>query len=180
MMPKRVSLFCSSNDQISDMYFSEAEILGRGLAEMGVEIVFGGACLGVMGRIADTALAHGGKVIGVIPEYLNKKGIVHENLTELIVVSDFYDRKRVMLQGTEAVIAFPGGVGTLDEVTEVIALKQLGEYKAPIYFVNFLDSWQSLFDCLCELKERRMISQELESLYKSFPSSEELINSWLV
>lgn len=180
MIPNRVTIFCSSNEQISDMYFSEAEILGRGLAEMGIEIVFGGSSLGVMGKIADTALAYGGRVVGVIPEFQNKKGIVHKNLTELKVVSDFYDRKRVMLKGTDAVIAFPGGVGTLDEVTEVIALKQLAEYNAPIYFINFLDSWQSLFDCFYELKERRMITQDLDGLYTSYPSSEDLIKSWLV
>ena len=83
-----------------------------------------------------------------------------------------------MLQGTDAVIAFPGGVGTIDEITEIMALKQLGEYNNPIYFVNYLETWQTLFDCFAELKERGMISQDLSALYNSFDTSEGLLKSW--
>lgn len=178
--PRRVTVFCSASAQVSPLYFSEAENLGRLLAENDIEMIYGGACVGLMGKIADTALQYGGRVFGVIPEYLNKPGIAHENLTELNVVSDLLDRKRAMLRGTEAVIAFPGGVGTIDEVTEVMALKQLQEFEGPIYFVNFMESWQALFDCFFELRERGMIAQELGSLYQSFTTSEELIQSWQI
>ena len=178
MKPKRVTVFLSSSQNVSPLYFSELENLARGLAKLNIEIVYGGACVGLMGHMADCALANKGRVFGVIPEYLNQPGIVHEGLTELNVVSDLLDRKRAMLKGTEAVIAFPGGIGTIDEITEVMALKQLGEYQGPIYFVNFLESWQALFDCFYELKERGMISQNLSDLYTEYASSTELLKSW--
>lgn len=160
------------------MYFSEIENLAAGLVRNHIEIVYGGSCVGLMGHLADSVLKMGGCVRGVIPEYLNQKGIVHEGLSELRVVGNLLDRKRSMLEGTDAVIAFPGGVGTMDEITEVMALKQLGEYQKPIYFLNFLDSWQPLFDCFYELKERGMIYEALEDLYTSVPTSSDLFKSW--
>ncbi len=178
MTPKRVTVFCSSSDKVSPIYFSEMENLGRLLAKNNIEIMYGGACVGLMGCLAKEALKHGGKVFGVIPEYLNKKGIVHESLTQLDVVDNLLDRKRKMLQGSDAVIAFPGGIGTIDEVTEIMALKQLNEYENPIYFIDFLDTWKNLFECFAELKERSMISQDLNDIYTNFNTSEDMIKSW--
>jgi uncharacterized protein (TIGR00730 family) len=178
MKPSRVTVFCSSSQKVSPIYFSEMEILATGLAKHGIDIVFGGAQVGLMGCLANTALKNSGRVYGVIPEYLNKPGIVHENLTELMVVNDLLDRKRKMIIGSDAVIAFPGGIGTIDEITEILALKQLGEFNKRIYFINFLDSWQMLFDCFKELKERDMIMDDLDHLYVSFDTSQELLKSW--
>lgn len=175
-MIKRVTVFCSSSDTASPMFFSEMENLSKCLVEAEIEIVYGGAKVGLMGRLADSVLQHKGRIYGIIPEYLNHPDIVHNHLTGLKVVSDLLDRKRAMLKGSDAVIAFPGGIGTIDEITEVIALKQLGEYNQPIYFLNFLDAWQPLLDFFVELKQRNMIAQTLADLYKSFESSHDLMN----
>ena len=172
---KRCVVFCSSSNDVSPLYFSEMKILAKGLAKKNVEVVYGGARVGLMGELANSTLEAGGRIKGVIPEYLNKPGIVHEGLTELEIVDNLLDRKRAMLKACDGVIAFPGGVGTIDEITEVMALKQLGEYKGPIFFINFLDSWSMLLEFFEELKVRAMISQPLDQLYQVFPSSEELM-----
>ncbi len=172
---KSVTVFCSSSCEVSPMYFSEMQILAKGLADNSIEVVYGGAKVGLMGSLADSTLKAGGRVKGIIPEYLNKAEIVHSSLTELRVVDNLLDRKRAMLAGADAVIAFPGGIGTIDEITEILALKQLGEYNKPIYFINFLGSWDHLFDFFEELKQRGMISQSLEELYSSFDSSQEFL-----
>lgn len=174
-MLKSVVVFCSASDKVSPMYFSEMWKLGQCLAKHQIDIVFGGSKAGLMGALADSALKHNGRVIGVIPEYLNKPGIVHEGLTELIVVSDLLDRKRKMLSLADAAIASPGGVGTIDEITEVMALKQLGEHQKPIVFHNFLSFWNPLLEYFEELSFRSMIHQDLRSSLIIRESAQEVL-----
>jgi len=156
------------------------EQFASGLAKAGHKVVYGGACVGLMGHLADVALSHGGVVRGVIPKYINKKGIVHESLTELLVVDNLLDRKRAMLKESDCAVAFPGGIGTIDEITEALALKQLGEFSGQILFYNFLDSWRPLLDFFEELQLRKMISQPLGQLYNSFDNSEDLLEYLVV
>lgn len=162
---KSLVVFCSASSDVSPLFFSEIELLGHRLAENKIRIIFGGGKVGLMGRLADAALERGGEVVGVIPHYLAKPEIVHQGLTELIVVDDLLDRKRKMLSLADGAIASPGGVGTIDEITEVIALKQLQEHAKPIVFHNFLDFWRPLLDFFEELHARRMIHQELGDLF---------------
>lgn len=171
---KSVVVFCSSSSDVSPAFFSEIETLGRELAHHQIQIVYGGAKVGLMGRLADVALAHGGKVVGVIPRYLARPEIVHSGLTKLVVVDDLLDRKKKMLSMADGAVAAPGGIGTIDEITEVIALKQLGEHSKPIFFHNFLDFWQPLFDYFVELQARRMIHQDLSDLYMVYDEAQKL------
>jgi len=174
---KSVVVFCSSSNEVSPIYFSEIERLAAELAKNKIRIVYGGGHLGLMGRLADVALAHGGEVVGVIPHYLAKPGILHPGLTEIIVVDDLLDRKKRMLSLADAAIASPGGVGTIDEITEVIALKQLHEHNKPIYFHNFLDFWRPMLNYFEELKERHMIRDNLDDLYKVIDEAPELVKA---
>lgn len=178
-MTRSAVVFCSSSDAISPIYFSEITLLAHELVKNKIRIIYGGGRSGLMGRLADAALEKGGEVIGVIPHYLAKPGIQHEGLTELIVVDDLLDRKRKMLSLADVAIASPGGIGTIDEITEVLALKQLGEHVKPVCFHNFLDYWAPLFDYFEELRARHMIHQELHDLYTSFYSAEELVKGVL-
>jgi cytokinin riboside 5'-monophosphate phosphoribohydrolase len=175
MAKKRVLVFCSSSNKVAPILFSEAENFSKALIQAGYGIVYGGGMPGLMGRIAQTALAHGGEVIGVIPNYLNKPGITQNGLTELIVVDDLLDRKKKMLSLADAVVAFPGGIGTIDEITEALALKQLGETEKPMIFHNFLGFWEPLMDYFKELQERHMISQDLNDLYSSFDETQDVM-----
>jgi len=174
-MNKTVDVFCSSSDQVSPIYFSEMENLARGLAENKIDIVYGGANVGLMGRLATVALKFNGRVTGVIPEYLNTEGIVHSNLSELIVVGNLMDRKRRMAELSDFILAFPGGIGTIDEVTEALALKQLGELDKPILFLNFLNFWDPFFSFLEELQHLGMIRQSFGELFRVFEQSEEVV-----
>ena len=172
---KRVLIFCSSSEDVSPMYFSEMELFAKSLVQADFDVVYGGASCGLMGKLADVCLNAGGKVYGVIPKYLIKPGIVHDDLSDLIVVDKLIDRKQKMLRMSDAVVVFPGGIGTLDEVTEVLALKQLGETQVPICFYNFLDFWSPFLDYLSELKQRHMISQSFNQLFNSLDRHEDVV-----
>ena len=150
-------------------------ILGRELGKAGHQLVYGGAKVGLMGAVADACLKEGGKLLGVIPDYLDKEGIVHENLTEKVVVSDLLDRKKKMLSMADVVISAPGGVGTIDEVTEVMALKQLAEHDKPVVFLNFLGFWNPLLEFFEILRQQNMISQKLEDLVDVKDSAEQIM-----
>lgn len=174
-MSLSVLVFCSSSNKVSPMFFSEMSVLGKELAKAGHKLIYGGARVGLMGAIADAALKEGGHVIGVIPENLDQPGTVHESLTEKIVVSDLLDRKKKMLSMADVVVAAPGGMGTLDEITEVLALKQLQEHDRPVVFMNFMNFWKPFLECFEILIQQNMISQNSEELYDVRDSAEETI-----
>lgn len=175
MHKKSVLVFCSASDEVAPIYFSEIEIFARTLVRAGFRVVYGGGKSGLMGRLADIALAEGGEVVGVIPRYLAQDGILHPNLTELLIVDNLLDRKRKMLELADAAVAFAGGIGTIDEVTEALALKQLGENPKPVVFHNFLQCWDPLFHYFEELRIKKMIYQDPNELYSAFESSREVV-----
>ena len=133
---ENICVFCGSSFGADDIYKEKAEALGKIIANENSTLIFGGSHLGLMGVIADAVLANGGKVIGVIPEYLFNKGIAHTGLTELNVVKDMSDRKSMMIELSDAFIAMPGGYGTLDEITEILSLNQLSMIDKPCALFN--------------------------------------------
>ena len=138
-MNKRIDsicVFCGSSLGNDLIYKEKAEALGKIIAKENSTLVFGGSNLGLMGIIADAVLNNGGKVIGVIPEYLFNKGIAHTGLTELNVVKNMNDRKAMMIGLSDAFIAMPGGYGTLDEITEILSLNQLNMIGKPCSLFN--------------------------------------------
>lgn len=124
------------------------EAFGAGLAERGMRLVYGGGRIGMMGVIADAVLAAGGEVIGVIPEHLNDVEIAHGGASELIVVSSMHARKHRMFTLADAFVAFPGGIGTLDETIEILTWRQLGLHDKPLYLMNHLGYWGPLHDLM--------------------------------
>ena len=149
-----ICVFCGSSFGADDIYKEKAEALGKIIANENSTLVFGGSHLGLMGVIADAVLANGGKVIGVITEYLFNKGIAHTGLTELSVVKDMSDRKAMMIELSDAFIAMPGGYGTLDEITEILSLNQLSMIDKPCALFNiknyFDDYIKQLNHCVKE------------------------------
>jgi uncharacterized protein (TIGR00730 family) len=127
-----------------------AERLGRILAQNDVAIVYGAGGSGSMGRLADGALAEGGRVIGIIPGFMKELEWFHADISEIHLVDDLHDRKRMLIDGADAVVALPGGSGTLDELLEAISLKRLGSFLGPIVLVNT----RGFFDPCIELLER--------------------------
>ena len=132
----RVCVYCASSRQCDAVYLDAAERLGRHLARHQATLVYGGGGTGAMGRLAEGALRTGGAAIGVIPRFMVELEWGHPRLTEMCIVEDMRERKHRMLQGADAVVALPGGCGTLEELFEALTLKRLGKYLGPIVLVN--------------------------------------------
>jgi uncharacterized protein (TIGR00730 family) len=162
---KRVLVFCGSSPGGRPEYAQTAEVLGRLCASRDLEVVYGGAHVGLMGVLADSALAAGGNVIGVIPNRLVEAEIAHAGLTELHVVDTMHERKALMAELSDAVIALPGGTGTLDELFEMFTWSQLGLHRKPIALLDVCDYWQPLLRFLEHaVNERFLRPEQLETL----------------
>lgn len=135
-MLQRICVFCGSNPGHNGAYQQAATELGRLLAAEGIGLVYGGGRVGIMGTLADAALAGGGQVIGILPAAMNRPGIPHPGLTELHIVDSMHNRKATMIALSDAFIALPGGMGTLDELFETLTLSQLGYQPKPIGILN--------------------------------------------
>ncbi len=132
----RVCIFCGSNDGDDPAYTEAAIAVTRGLVARGIGVVYGGGRVGLMGTVADTALAAGGEVIGIIPEMLAAREVAHRGLTELHVVDSMHERKAMMAALSDAFITLPGGFGTLEEIFEVVTWRQLGYHEKPSGILN--------------------------------------------
>jgi uncharacterized protein (TIGR00730 family) len=146
---RRVYVYCASSRKIDHTYLEAASHLGRMLAQQGITLVYGGGSVGAMGALADGALVAGGRVIGVLPRFMYDLEWGHRGLTELRLVNDLHERKRLMIEEVDAIVALPGGSGTLEELLEAITWKRLGLYVYPIVLVNirrFFDPLVALFD----------------------------------
>jgi uncharacterized protein (TIGR00730 family) len=170
----KIAVFCSSSNEVSPMFFSEIELLGEQLAEDGHEIIYGGANCGCMGALARGVLRKKGRLIGVLPKMDFMLDLVQEGLSEQHVVETLSERKEVMNRLADAFVIYPGGLGTLDEALEVLALKSLGSMQKPIIFYNFLGAWTPILEALDLLVEQRMIRHSLDELAEVLDKPEAL------
>ena len=141
---KRICVYCGSRSGQGSGYTEAAEALADALCERNLGLVYGGASVGVMGTVADGVLARGGDAIGVIPESLVRKEVAHQGLSELIVTPDMHERKRVMAERAEGFIAMPGGLGTLEELFEILTWAQLRFHARPCGLLNINGYYDSL------------------------------------
>jgi hypothetical protein len=141
---KRIAVYCGSNKGTRAAYAGAAENLGRQLAKRGIELVYGGGCVGLMGVLADAVLQNGGHVIGVIPEKLVIKEVVHEKLPDLRVVKNMHERKALIAELSDGFIALPGGYGTCEEFCEVLAWSQLGYHQKPFGLLDVAGFYRPL------------------------------------
>ena len=160
---KRVAVYAASSSQVSSEYIDAAAELGRTLAAEGIEIVYGARKVGLMGALADAALDAGGKVTGVIPQFMVDNGWCREKLTNLIVTPDMHTRKEKIVSLADATIALPGGVGTLEELMEIITWKQLGLYADPIVILNT----RGYFNPLKEMLERAVEEKFMREIHRN-------------
>lgn len=160
---KRVAVYAASSSQVSSEYIDAAAELGRMLAAEGIEIVYGAGKVGLMGALADAALDAGGKVTGVIPQFMVDNGWCREKLTNLIVTPDMHTRKEKIVSLADATIALPGGVGTLEELMEIITWKQLGLYADPIVILNT----RGYFNPLKEMLERAVEEKFMREIHRN-------------
>jgi hypothetical protein len=166
---KRVCVFCGSSVGIRPVYREAAQALGRALAGRGVELVFGGGRVGLMGALADAVLAAGGRAIGVIPEALVARDLAHRGLSELRVVGSMHERKALMAELSDAFVALPGGFGTLEEYCEALTWAQLGLHVKPCGLLNVA----GFYDALLELFDHAVSEQFVDGPHRSLVLVEE-------
>lgn len=145
---KNVCVYSASSTQIDPIYFQAADTLGRLLAQKGINLINGAGCLGLMSRISDAALATGGTVTGIIPHFMVEQNWHHKGLTHLIETETMHERKRMMADLSDGIIALPGGCGTMEELLEIITWKQLGLYLKPIVILNTNGFYNPLLEML--------------------------------
>jgi uncharacterized protein (TIGR00730 family) len=143
---KRIAVYCGSATPADPVYIEAARSVGRGLAERGIGLVYGGGRLGLMGAVADSALAAGGEVIGVIPQALVNAEVAHRDLTELHVVDTMHERKARFTELADGFLNLPGGTGTMDELWEAMSWAQLGYHSDPIGLLNVAGYYDKLVD----------------------------------
>lgn len=161
----KISVFAASSSKIPPEFFSVAAELGKLIAVKGHDVVYGGGGIGLMGALADSAMEHGGKVIGVIPEFMVKNGWGHYNIDKTFVTPDMNSRKKKIFEISDSIIALPGGVGTLEELTEAITLKQLGLYKGPIVILNASGFYNSLLKYFDQLVEQNFMRKQHKDIW---------------
>ncbi|MNN50693.1 LOG family protein YvdD [compost metagenome] len=157
---KRIAVFCGSNNGILPIYKEGAIVLGQEIAKRGITLIYGGGNVGIMGAVADSVLAAGGDVVGVIPQMLVDRERAHSNLKELIVVSSMHERKRKMADLADAFIALPGGAGTLDEFFEAFTWAQLGIHQKPCGMLNIGNYYDQLISFFKHMNEQQFVGDE--------------------
>lgn len=173
---RRIAVFCGSASGHQEVFSNTAYALGKALAERNMGVVYGGSGIGLMGAVADGAIAHRGEVIGVLPDFMQAKEIAHERLTRLIVVETMHERKMMMNDLADGVIALPGGFGTLDELFEMLTWAQLGLHTKPIVLLNVEGYYNALLTCMATMVEQGFLQPNNASLLAPANTIEEALD----
>lgn len=172
---RRCAVYAASSSQVPAAYLSAASELGALLAGRGIEVVYGAGRVGLMGALADAALEHGGRVTGVIPQFMVDNGWQREGLSQLIVTPDMHARKQRIASLADAAIALPGGIGTLEELSEIITWKQLGLFARPVVILNVGGYYAPLLEMLGRMVEQRFMRAVHRSLWAVAATPEEAV-----
>lgn len=172
-----VCVYCGSSSQVSLSFFNAASELGRILAENQVSLIYGGGSMGLMGEVAQSALSFGGNVVGVIPQFMYNENWFKSNLSQLIVVESMHERKQKMASMVDALVALPGGCGTMEELLEIITWKQLGLIAKPIVIVNVDNYYSPLLEMLSQSVEKQFMREKHLEMWKVVSSPEEVLSA---
>ncbi|HOW10680.1 MAG TPA: TIGR00730 family Rossman fold protein [Bacteroidales bacterium] len=170
-----VCVFASSSSRIDKRFAVAAAELGTLFACSGINVIYGGGGIGLMGVLADAVMEKGGTITGVIPAFMNDEGWGHPRVREMIVTDDMGERKKNMFARADAVVALPGGIGTLEELTEAITLKQLGLFRGPVIILNTLNFYDSLIYLLGKMIEGNFMRNEHKGMWNIASTPEEVI-----
>jgi len=173
---KSIVVFCASSLGNSSIYEDQAKYVGYTFAQRNVQLVYGGGRAGLMGVVANAVLEKGGEVIGVIPHFLNSKEREHRGVTKLITVDSMHDRKRIMNDHAEGIIALPGGFGTLEELFEMITWGQLGLHRKPVGVLNINGFYDHLIKLMDHMVIEGLLKQENREMLLISDSIEDLLD----
>lgn len=170
-----VCVYCGSGKGVNPSYAIAARKFGHTLATAGIRLVYGGGSLGLMGEVAKAALGAGGKVTGIIPEFLGAKEKMLQDVDELIVVGDMHARKKLMFERSDAFVALPGGIGTLEELVEQLTWSQLGQHTKPIVVANIDGFWAPFLQLLTHMKGETFIRAGLDVRFAVVDKAENIL-----
>jgi hypothetical protein len=170
-----VCVYCGSGKGLESAYAIAARKLGKALADNGIRLIYGGGSLGLMGEVARATLGAGGKVTGVIPEFLGSREHMLKDVDELIVVENMHVRKQLMFDRADAFVALPGGVGTLEELVEQLTWSQLGRHSKPIVVANINGFWDPFLKLLEHMKAETFIRQGLDVHFAVVDKAEDIL-----
>ncbi|HEY2467072.1 MAG TPA: TIGR00730 family Rossman fold protein [Terracidiphilus sp.] len=176
MRIRQVAVYCGSANGTDPAYLAEAKALGHAIAGAGLSMVYGGAAVGLMGAVADAALAGGAEVVGVLPEVLSGSEIAHRGLTRLEMVGTMHERKARMVKLADAFLMLPGGYGTLDEMMEIVTWKQLRLHAKPCLLINTAGYWDPLLAFLDRAVEAGFLKAENRRLLEVVATAEEAVH----
>jgi len=159
---KRICVYCGSGPGRNPKFAAAATALGKIFAQNNIGLVYGGGTIGLMGAIAKSVVDHGGEVIGVIPDFLAAREVAKRDVAELVVTRDMHERKRIMFERSDAFIALPGGLGTLEELTEQLTWAQLGRHQKPVLLANIDGFWDPLIALIAHMRELAFVREGLE------------------
>jgi uncharacterized protein (TIGR00730 family) len=159
---KTVCVYCGSGPGTNPRFVEAAQALGKIFAENNVRLVYGGGSVGLMGAIAKSVLDHGGAVTGIIPDFLRARENALTRVQEMVVTPDMHERKRLMFERSDAFVALPGGVGTLEELVEMMTWQQLGRHSKPILVANIDGFWEPLMALIAHMRSAQFIRPNLE------------------
>ena len=159
---RTICVYCGSGPGTNPAFVDAAIEFGRILAQNGIRLVYGGGSIGLMGAVATSTLDHGGAVTGIIPDFLTSRENALTRVQEMIVTPDMHERKRLMFERSDAFVALPGGVGTLEELVEMLTWQQLGRHAKPILLANIDGFWEPLLALLAHMRGNQFIRPNLE------------------
>lgn len=177
MTVRRVCVYCGSAGAVDSRYRAAAGELGHALAIAGIEVVYGGGGVGLMGILADAALAAGGRVVGIIPGLLRDAELAHPYASELVIAGSMHERKRLMAERSDAFAVLPGGIGTLDEMFEIITWRHLGLHDKPVFLVDVVGYWRPLRNLLDHLVAHGFAAPLVPRLLEIVPDVATLIEA---
>jgi uncharacterized protein (TIGR00730 family) len=160
---RNVCVYCGSGPGANPAFVATANAFGRILAENDVGLVFGGGSIGLMGAVSKSVLDHGGRVLGIIPEFLTKRERPRLDAYEVLVTRDMHERKRLMFERADAFVALPGGIGTLEELVEQLTWAQLGRHRKPILIANIDGFWEPFRTLIAHMTQQEFIRPEFSS-----------------
>jgi uncharacterized protein (TIGR00730 family) len=162
---RNICVYCGSAKGADPIYEAAARRLGETMANAGVGLVFGGGAVGLMGAVAGSVLANGGRVTGIIPEFLVGREGLLQGLEDYVIVDGMHERKRLMFEQADAFVALPGGIGTLEELTEQLSWVQLERHTKPVVIADIGGFWKPLLELFAHMRERRFIQAPSEVRY---------------
>ncbi|AWN49938.1 TIGR00730 family Rossman fold protein [Methylobacterium terrae] len=172
---RTVCVYCGSGFGTDPVFEAAARALGRHLAEAGIALVYGGGNVGLMGTVARAVLDHGGHVTGIIPDFLKSRERMLDDVQETVVVSDMHTRKKLMFDRSDAFVAMPGGIGTLEELVEQMTWSQLGQHAKPILLLSVADFWAPFLGLLDHMRRTGFIREGLDLSYLVAEDPEQVV-----